>query len=217
MFSKQMYHYTYKITIFHSIETEHRKYYYGSRSCKCLPENDISYRSSCKSLKEFIEKNKDVHYTKEILAYFSDRQSAIEHEISLHNEYDVARNPEFFNLAKQSHTGFCTFGLPAPNKGMSHSEETKIKMRKSHSGKSKTEEHKKKLSLSKKGKPNGRLGKKHSDESKAKASQTKKGIPSIKIVCRICDRKELDAGNWSKYIKQFTTPTTWNSPITLRA
>ena len=202
MFSKNIYHYTYKITITHIIATEPRKFYYGSRSCKCLPEDDISYKSSCKDLLTFVKENKDILYSKEILAYFTDRESAILHEISLHSEYDVAKNPEFFNKAKQTSTGFCTAGRIAPNKGIPHSELTKVKMHKSHIGIPKSEEFKQKLSKNKKGKPNGRLGKKHSDETKLKMSKNKKGIPSTKIVCRICDRKELDAGNWSKYIKQ---------------
>lgn len=202
MFSNDIYHYTYKISFTHNL-SDPRKFYYGSRSCTCLPEDDIKYISSCKSLKQFIQEHENINFTKEILAYFVDRHSAIQHEIELHNEFDVAKNPEFFNQAKQTSIGFCTAGMPAPNKGIPHSAETKQKMHKSHVGIPKSEEFKKNLSKSKKGKPNGRIGKKHSEESKAKTSQTKRGIPSIKIVCRICDRKELDAGNWAKYIKQF--------------
>lgn len=212
MFSKSIYqhqvltyHYTYKITVDNC--SDQRKYYIGSRTSNCIPEEDVFYHGSCKSLKEFLKSNPNTPYKKEVLAYFPTRYDALEHEIQLHAEFDVARNPEFFNRARQTSTKFSTEGMPAPNLGIPHSEHTKHKMSKSHAGKPKSEAVKRHLSITKKGKPNGHAGLHHSIQGKENISKAKKGIPSTKIVCRLSDRKELDAGNWSKYIKQFLDDT----------
>ena len=108
IYSLDKYHYTYKITIRQPIDE--RKYYIGVRSSKCKPEDDIYYKSSSRSLKTYLKEHSEVEYTKEILAYFFDRKSALQHEIELHQEFDVARNPLFFNDARQTNTGFCTEG-----------------------------------------------------------------------------------------------------------
>ena len=40
-----------------------------------------------------------------------------------------------------------------------------------------------------------------SEETKEKISKNRKGKQSPKLICRISDRKELDAQNWAKYTK----------------
>ena len=66
-------------------------------------------------------------------------------------------------------------GKPAHNKGVPMSEESKRKMSESRKGKLHTEETKKKISESNKGKPSAMLGKKHSEESKKKMGESRSG------------------------------------------
>lgn len=75
--------------------------YIGVRSCKCTIEQD-PYKSSSKSVtKQYLSE-----CTKTILKVFTTRKEAVEYEIYLHNLYDVAKNPEYFNCAKQTATKF---------------------------------------------------------------------------------------------------------------
>lgn len=60
--------------------------------------------------------------------------------------------------------------------GPKHTEESKAKLRLAHLGKKLTEEHKKKLSDAKKGKPSGRKGILHTQETKDKISETVKQL-----------------------------------------
>jgi hypothetical protein len=104
-----MYHYVYQLT-----NNEDKRKYIGVRSCKCAIADD-KYMSSCKIVsKEYLS-----NCTKTILKMFSTRKEAVEHEIYLHNKYDVARNPEFFNGAKQTATKFdqsgCIYSSLNPN------------------------------------------------------------------------------------------------------
>jgi len=112
IYSQDKYHYTYKIVVDQPLDG--RKYYFGVRSSKCKPEDDTKYHSSCRSLNRYLKQNPEVRYTKQILAYFFDRKSAVAHEVYLHKQYDVAKNPEFFNKARQTNTKFCTQGILTP-------------------------------------------------------------------------------------------------------
>lgn len=95
-----MNHYTYEIK--HKISN---KRYIGVRSCTCAPAEDDYWGSS-----KYIPKDvKDTHI-KTMLKEFSTREDAVSHEILLHNKYNVAVNPEFYNRAKQTATGFDTQG-----------------------------------------------------------------------------------------------------------
>jgi len=99
-----MYHYTYRIT-----NTKLNKHYYGTRSSKIEPKEDIGiyYFSSSKD-KWFIQdqKNNPQDYRYKILYIFSTRKEAIEMEIKLHNKFNVGINESFFNKSKQTSTGF---------------------------------------------------------------------------------------------------------------
>lgn len=91
-----MYHYVYLL----QNKADYKKYI-GVRSCKVPIEND-SYMSSSKwATKEYL-----ANCTKTILKTFTTRKEAVEYEIYLHDKYDVAMNPEYFNQAKQTATKF---------------------------------------------------------------------------------------------------------------
>ena len=95
-----MYHYTYKLTINNT--TDSRKYYIGVRSSDKHPNDDINYLGSCKTLLEWFKYNGTNDVKKEILAIYDNRKDAIQHEIELHDQFDVAANELFWNRAKQT-------------------------------------------------------------------------------------------------------------------
>lgn len=97
-----MNHYTYELKF------ENGMKYIGVRSCKCPIEED-SYLGSSK----IIPAELYITCTKTILATFNTRIEAISDEIRLHNLYDVCKNSEYYNQAKQTHTGFDQQGAKA--------------------------------------------------------------------------------------------------------
>lgn len=142
----QMSHYTYFLTAKEPYQG--MKYYIGVRSCNGKPEED-SYVCSSK----IIKRNK-IKVSKQVLAVWSSRKEALSHEILLHDCFDVAKNPEFFNQAKQTTFGFDANGKVSPMKGKNHTEEANQKNRLAHLGKKAkpcSEEKKKKISLANKG------------------------------------------------------------------
>jgi len=91
-----MNHYTYELQ-----NKDDGLKYIGVRSCRC-PIKEDSYMSSSKwATKQYL-----ANCTKKILKTFSTRKEAVEHEIYLHNKYDIAVNPHYFNQAKQTATKF---------------------------------------------------------------------------------------------------------------
>jgi hypothetical protein len=88
------YHYTY-----YSYE-EYGNGYIGSRTCKCLPEEDIKYFGS------YTDKN--FNPTQKIILKddYSTRVEAIIDEIILHNYFEVNINPHFANKSKQTSAKF---------------------------------------------------------------------------------------------------------------
>jgi hypothetical protein len=74
--------------------------YFGSRGCKCLPEEDVRYFGSFKD-KTFKPTQKII-----LKADYATREEAYADEIILHDYYDVANNPHFANKAKTTSTGF---------------------------------------------------------------------------------------------------------------
>ena len=89
------YHYTY-----YSYE-EWGRGYFGSRGCKCLPEEDIKYLGSSKD-KTFKPKYKII-----LKDDYSTREEAYADEIILQQYYKVVENPHFANRAYQTSTKFC--------------------------------------------------------------------------------------------------------------
>ena len=59
--------------------------------------------------------------TDKIILFEGTAEECLEVEVTLHEFFDVARNPHFANRARQTSTGFTTFG-------MAHSEETKARI-----------------------------------------------------------------------------------------
>ena len=163
--SNKKYHYTY-----YSYE-EWGMGYFGSRSCDCLPEEDVNYFGS------FTHKN--FHPTQKIIlkSDYPTRADAMRDEVILHDYYDVAANPHFANRAKQTSTRFTQAGvspsvetrkkLSKAGKGKKRSEETKQKMSKSFSGKYVSEETREKLRQA-------GLGKKLSPETIRKREETRR-------------------------------------------
>lgn len=176
-----MYHYTYLIKDKHS-----NMKYIGVRSSKCHPKDDTDYWGSSRHLPT------DVKYThkKRVLSVFKTRLEAINHEIQLHNKYDVASSPSFYNKAKQTSTGFDTSGttltkehlekvsrsLKGRKKPKTHGENVSKALK----GVPKSESHKKNCSTAHKLRAshpdyvNPRKGVPLSDDTKAKISKTKK-------------------------------------------
>ena len=180
--SSSIYHYTYIIT-----NTTNQMKYIGVRSCSCLPENDSDYMGSSKSLDEAMNETPEA-FTKIIIDTFPTREIANANEQWLHEHYDVARNPEFYNLCIAP-LGFCRAGSPI-------SAETRKKLSEASKGRTLTPEHKKKLSAANKGqtrspaarknisaakkgknkgKNNPNYGNTHSPETKLKMSAAQRG------------------------------------------
>lgn len=89
--------------VYYSYE-EYGRGYIGSRICNCLPENDIKYFGSFK--------DKSFNPTQKIiLETFDNNIDMLNSEVLLHNFYKVDLNPHFANKARQTSTGFSTFGL----------------------------------------------------------------------------------------------------------
>jgi hypothetical protein len=160
-----MNHYTYFLTSKEPFNG--MKYYIGVRSCKVNPEED-KYLSSSKVIK----RNK-IAVDKHILSTWDTRQEAVNHEILLHDCFDVAANPEFFNQATQTAVGFDTSGKPSPMKGKQHTLETIGKMRESKLNQS--DETKQKISNTLKGHVAWNKGVSPTDNAKYKMSQAKLG------------------------------------------
>jgi hypothetical protein len=94
METSQKYYYTY-----YSYE-EWGRGYFGSRGCKCLPEDDVKYLGS------FTDKTfRPIH--KIILkSDYTSREEAYADEIILQEHYKVAENPHFANRSYQTSTRF---------------------------------------------------------------------------------------------------------------
>ena len=119
-----MNHYVYLIEKKSALETE-QKYYIGVRSCECLIADD-QYMGSSKYLTEDIEKTGRNNFNKIILKRFSNRIEANKYEIEMHEQFDVANNPLFFNKVTQKDRGLGVGpGELNPFYGKRHTEEYK--------------------------------------------------------------------------------------------
>ena len=104
------YHYVYRIT-----NLVKNKHYYGCRTSKCLPNEDlrIKYFSSSKD-KDFIKDQKlnPQNYKYKIIRICSSREEAIKLEIRLHNKFNVGVNESFYNRCKQTSIAWDRVGIP---------------------------------------------------------------------------------------------------------
>lgn len=103
------YHYVYLITNLCPIDQ--RKYYIGVRTSKTHPQFDNQYHGSSKYLQQALSSIGHQNFCKEILSIWDTRKQANAEEIRLHQLHDVAKNPQYYNKAKATSTGFCTIGM----------------------------------------------------------------------------------------------------------
>ena len=172
-----MSHYTYMLKV--KEPTDARTLYIGVRTCKAQPELDSAYLGSCKPLKAWIKDNGADKVEKIILGRWPTREEAMLHEILLHDCFDVGRNQEFWNRAKQRSEMFDTTGVSPWSKGIKLSPERAAFMRQLAIG----NQHRKGSKHSPEAIEKNRLahiGKSyhntpHTEESKMKVSIAKKG------------------------------------------
>lgn len=164
------YNYTYKITHLKALPNS-PKYYIGLRSSTVLPIEDIDYMSSSKTLTALIKESDSSDFSKEILEVFDTREEALENEIYYHNLYDVCKNPEYFNLAKQTSVGFDRSGSTLSDEHIELLRKNSKGEKNNFYGKTHTEATRKKISEKNKGK---RLGYKLPEETKKKMSKSRR-------------------------------------------
>jgi len=145
--------------------------YFGSRTCKCLPEEDVKYFGSFK--------DKTFRPTQKIIlkSDYATREEAYADEIILQEYYKVVENPHFANRAYQTSTGFSRKGTVPWNKGIPRDPETIRKMSENSKGKipwnkgiPRDPKIIKKMNDARKNKPPHNKGKKMSLEQRQKLS-----------------------------------------------
>ena len=100
------YYYTYLI-IDTAPHTE-AEFYIGSRRTRNRPSEDTLYMGSVKSKKWRADwKTITQRSDKIVLEEFESYEKALAHEVALHKEYNVDKNPKFYNEAKQTSSKFC--------------------------------------------------------------------------------------------------------------
>jgi hypothetical protein len=168
MTSKTIYHYVYRIT-----NLVEKKHYYGKRSSKCDPREDLGkkYFSSSKD-RTFIKDQKlnPQNYKYKIVSKFLTDELACLREIKLHSKFNVALSPNFYNKSRQTSTKFCYSNL-----GLIRTKEFCEKISKANKGRKHSKEHIEKWKISMVGKTN--KGKPMSSEQKIKISEAHKGKP----------------------------------------
>lgn len=153
-----------ELTEYHYVYYSYEEYdrgYIGSRTCKCLPKEDINYFGS--------SKDNTFKPTQKIIlkSDYATREEAYDDEIILQEYYKVVENPHFANRAYQTSTSFSIYGTTL-------SEEHKRKISKARKGKS-YPKRKGKSYYKGKGKNHYNYGKTLSEETKKKISKATKG------------------------------------------
>tara|TARA_B100001559_G_scaffold179186_1_gene150003 strand:+ start:11605 stop:12045 length:441 start_codon:yes stop_codon:yes gene_type:complete len=77
---------------------EYGRGYIGSRTCSCLPEDDVYFGS-------YVDKSFNPTH-KVVLGVYDTIEAALEDEVILHEYYNVDKNPHFANQSKQRSVGF---------------------------------------------------------------------------------------------------------------
>ena len=169
------------------------KYYIGVRSCECKIGED-SYMGSSKYLTKEVQTMGVDQFNKIILKRFDNREDALNYEIKMHKEFNVASNFIFFNKANQKTTGFsCGPGELNPFYGKKHTEEYKQRL----SALLKTKDCRSKT-------PN--FGLVHTEETKLKMSLKRKewhkhNIHPRKLIVSSDEQKKMWALNLKHHIK----------------
>jgi len=151
--------------------------YIGSRTCRCLPEEDVKYFGSFK--------NKEFKPTQKIIlkSDYATREEAYVDEIILQHYYKVVENLHFANRAYQTSTGFSRKGAIPHNKGKEMSEEQRKKLSDVCKGRKQSEEAKEKISKKFKGRVLSEEHKRKIGESnRGKSRQTKEGLERLKKI-----------------------------------
>ena len=178
--------------VYYSYE-EYGRGYFGSRTCRCLPEEDIKYFGSF-SDKTFKPTQKII-----LKSDYSTREEAYVDEIFLQQYYKVVENPHFANRAYQTSTKF--FYVPTKNSSKKRkpmSEEQKIKLSNIAKGKKISEKQKQIISQTHK-------NKKVSEETRKKMRESAKK--------RIYKNRE----EWIEKIKKgIKGQSSWNKGIPCR-
>ena len=178
------YHYVYRIT--NIIENKH---YYGSRSSKDIPIDDIGvkYFSSSTDSK-FIQDqiNNPDNYRYKVVFIFDNRLDAVLYESKLHYKFDVGNNPSFYNKIIQTQiavdfTGWHhseeskrKIGIASKKRGISDKAKDNLKWHREN--RVRTQEERDKMSNAKLG--NNNTSGKRSIETKIKMSNAKLDKPS---------------------------------------
>ncbi len=168
-----MYHYTYQIT-----NLINNKIYYGVRSCKCLPEEDIKYWGSGIAIKHAITKYGKENFSKKIDKTFETRGKASLYEAEIVTK-EWVEDRTTYNMKTGGMGGIhCEeIKMKISQTLMGHfvSSDTRDKISKANNGYKHSEESKRNMSVSKRGEKHWNYGKHHSEETKHKMSKAKKG------------------------------------------
>lgn len=144
---QQVYHYVYIIT-----NTVLNKYYIGSRTSKVLPDKDLGvlYFSSSTDSSFIEDQRTNYHnYRYKVIATLASREAANKLESKLHYIHDVKNNKQFYNRANAAGHFYDWWSEEAK---ANHSERMKGEKNPMFNKKF-SEEHKRKLALSRTGKP----------------------------------------------------------------
>lgn len=172
------YRYIYKITC--TTGSFKGKFYFGQHTTNKLNDD---YKGSGKKLSDYYKKYPN-DYVKEIISFHDTQDDLNDAEYKIIKPW--LNHPMCLNLCdgggafnwwnylsdeeKEKYKSKLK-GRTTWNKGIPQTEETKLKLSKSHLGKTHTEESKRKMSEQRKVEGNSMFGKKHSDDTKRKISQ----------------------------------------------
>ena len=157
------------------------KKYYGYRFAnKCEPKEDLwsIYFSSSELVKELIKEYGKESFRAEVRKLFDTREEAHEYEQRFLHKVKAVESKEWLNRAYA--TGFYFYGVGEKNpmfgkvphnKGVPHTEETKIKIGNRGRGRKHREDTKTQLSESHKGKRNSQFGADHSHHRHTETSK----------------------------------------------
>jgi hypothetical protein len=136
MSSNTIYHYVYRIT-----NIVEKKHYYGKRSSKCDPKQDLGVKYFSSSTDKEFRKDQQLNpqnYRYKIVQRFKDGKSAILRESKLHHKFNVSNSLKFYNKVKQNPNGYDLTDIE-------FSKEIRAKMSKSAKGRIVSSETKAKL------------------------------------------------------------------------
>jgi len=88
-------------------------HYYGSRTTSINPHDDIgvNYFSSSYD-KDFLKEQKESpnNFKYKVVKIFKDKDKCLDFECMLHKKFNVSKNKSFYNMQNQRHNGFSTDG-----------------------------------------------------------------------------------------------------------